>query len=71
MSMIGLFLEALDEGREYDFIANNYPHMTKFDLRSILIEYIYAAHTMGSDIESDIQDEVRSNLEANEIFGEE
>ena len=71
MGIMKMFLDALDEGREYDFIANNYPHMSKFDLRSILLEYIYAAHSMGEKIESEIQDEVRDNLEANIIFGEE
>lgn len=61
--MLEKFLEALDEDREYDFIANFYPQMNKFDLRTILLEYIYAAHSAGEHVEEIIQDSVRENLE--------
>lgn len=59
--MIDKFLEAMDEGKEFDFIANHYHEMSNFDLRTILLEYIYAVHS--SDIAEDIQDNVRNELE--------
>lgn len=64
--MIQQFLEALDEEKEYDFIANFYPHMSKFDLRTILLEYIYAAHSEGEEVEENIRDAVREELEDKE-----
>lgn len=68
MSAIKQFLEALDKGKEYDFIANYYGEMTRFDLRTILLEYIYAVHCAGGEIESDIQNDVSGSLEEREIF---
>lgn len=63
-NMIDKFLEALDEGREYDFIANYYYQMSKEDLKNILIEYIYAVHRYDAgSIEEDIQEDVRSELQ--------
>ena len=64
--MIKKFLDALDEEMEYDFIANHYTDMGKFDLRTILLEYIYASHC--SDSEEEIRDDVRDELEAKEVF---
>lgn len=64
--MIEKFLEALDEEKEYDFIANYYNEFSKFDLRTILLEYIYASHTKGKDIEEEIRDDVREELEDKE-----
>ena len=67
--MIKKFLDAMDEDREYDFIANNYTHMSQYDLHTILLEYIYAVHE--SDSSDDIKDNVRGELETSEIFGDE
>jgi hypothetical protein len=64
--MIDKFLEAMDEGKEYDFIANFYTSMSTFELSTILLEYIYAVHSSGIE---DIQDNVRNELEEKEIFG--
>ena len=67
--MIKKFLDAMDEEKEYDFIANNYTSMTKDDMKRILLEYIYAAHNEGKTTEEAIREQVRSELEAEEIFG--
>lgn len=73
--MIEKFLEALDEENvdeesEYgfiaNFIANYYNEMSKFDLRTILLEYIYAVHEEGSSVEESVIDSVRENLEDKE-----
>lgn len=61
--MIKKFLDAMNEGTEMDFISNNYLNMNKFDLRTILLEYIYAISETG-------RDKVQSELEANEVFGD-
>lgn len=61
--MIDKFLEAMDDDKEYDFIANNYPHMSKFDLRTILLEYIYA-----SKRDDEIKENVRDELETRNMF---
>lgn len=61
--MIEKFLDAMEEGSEYNFIACHYYEMSKFDLRTILLEYIYA-------ISEDGKDKVQSELEANEVFGD-
>lgn len=37
------FIEALNEGRAYDYIAQNYWQMSKEDLKDILLEFIYEA----------------------------
>lgn len=60
--MIDKFLDALDNGMEYDFIANHYHEMTKEDLKSILLEYIY-----GSEKYDDVKDSVRDELTANNV----
>lgn len=59
--MIEKFLDALDNDNEYDFIATWYNDMSKFDLRTILLEYMNA--TRFDDIKEQVQDEVRENLE--------
>lgn len=61
--MLEQFLEALDEEKEYDFIANYYNEFSKFDLRTLLLEYIYASHTRGKEIEDAIRDDVREEIE--------
>lgn len=61
--MIEKFLEAMEDGREYEFIAQHYWEMQKFDLKTILLEYIYAISETG-------RDKVQSELEANEVFGD-
>lgn len=60
--MIDKFLDAMDNGSEYDFIANHYHEMTKEDLKSILLEYIY-----GSEKYDDVKDSVRDELTANNV----
>lgn len=64
--MIERFLEALDEEKEYSFISNYYNEMSKYDLRTILLEYIYAAHEEGHATEEAIRDSVREELEDKE-----
>ena len=58
--MIEKFLDAIDDEKEYDFIAQWYNNMSKYELKTILLEYIYAARTIGD--EEVIRDEVRDNL---------
>jgi hypothetical protein len=41
------FLKALENGTEYDYIANNSHNMSKDDLATILKEYIYHVNSMG------------------------
>ena len=61
--MIEKFLEAMEDSKEYEFIANHYYEMSKNDLKSILLEYIYAISEEG-------RDRVQSELEANEVFND-
>ena len=61
--MIEKFLDAMEDGTEYNFIATHYYEMNKFDLRTILLEYIYAISEEG-------RNRVQSELEANEVFGD-
>ena len=65
--MIKKFLDALDEDREYDFIANNYHHMRINELKDILLEYMYAIHR--EENEQDIKDQIRDSLTEREVFG--
>ena len=66
--MIDKFLEALDDNREYEYISTWYNDMSKFDLRTILLEYVMASRRCttndGVYLTEAIQDEVRENLEA-------
>jgi hypothetical protein len=61
--MLERFLEALDEGREYDFISNYYSEMLKSDLRTILLEYIYATHNLPQTHREQVIDDVREGIE--------
>ena len=61
--MMQKFLEAMEDGTEMDFICSNYPNMTKFDLRTILVAYMY-------EISEEARDRVQSELEAYEVFGD-
>ena len=69
MSSISGFLDAMNDDKEYDYIANNYYQMSKEELKDILLEYIYAGHCCDKDVEDDIKEQVRDNLESQEIFG--
>ena len=61
--MIERFLGALDDDKEYDFIANWYPYISKDEFKDILLEYIYAVHEQGKVVEEEIRDSVREELE--------
>ena len=61
--MLKQFLEAFDEEKEYDFISNYYNEFSKYDLRTILLEYIYAVHNMGRKVEEEIRDNVQEEIE--------
>jgi len=61
--MIEKFLDAMEDGTEMDFICNNYGHMTKFDLRTILVAYMY-------EVSEEVREKVKDELEANEVFGD-
>lgn len=71
--MLNKFLEAMDNEREYDFIANHYYEMSREDLKSILLEYMYAVHSCMTDdgviIEDEIREAVRDELQTKEVFG--
>ena len=67
--MLKQFLDSMDEEKEYDFIANNYTSMTKDELKRILLEYIYAVHQEGKTTEESVREQVRGEIEAEEIFG--
>lgn len=41
--MMDEFITALEEGKAYDFIANNYWQMSREELKDILLEFIYEA----------------------------
>lgn len=64
--MIKKFLEAMDDEREYDFIVENYSSMSKSELKSILLEYIFCVHNNCCD---EVTNSVRDELELKEIFG--
>ena len=51
------FLQAAREGNAYDYIAQNYYNMHKFDLRTILLEYIYFC-----ECEETVYDSLEENL---------
>lgn len=55
------FIKSLENGKAYDYIANNYWTMTKEELAHILKEYIYAS----SD---DVEQEVLENLKSEQDF---
>ena len=48
--MIEQFLNALEDGTEYDFIANHYWEMTNEELKTILLEYIYDPETVEDEL---------------------
>lgn len=57
------FLKAMENGTEYDYIANHSHEMSKDELATILKEYIYQIHSMGiCDGKEDVQDAVYENL---------
>lgn len=41
------FIKAARNGEAYSYIANHYHEMRNFDLRSILLEYIYYCEDEG------------------------
>ena len=60
--MIEEFLEALDEGKEYEFIANC--HSKNISAwRTILLEYIFMSKRVDEESSEIIIDEVRESLE--------
>lgn len=61
--MLEQFLESLDNEKEYDFIANYYNEISKFDLRTLLLEYIYATHNLPQTHREQVIDDVRENIE--------
>lgn len=67
--MLKQFIDSMDDENEYDFIANNYYQMTKEDLKTILLEYIYAPHCISKEVEDKVRENVREELEEREIFG--
>ena len=67
--MLKQFIDSMDDEKEYDFIAQNYYQMSREDLKTILLEYIYAGHCLGKETEEAIRDNVREELEEREIFG--
>ncbi len=67
--MIKLFLNAMEVGKEYDFIANNYNSMSKSELKDILLEYIYAIRNRGDELSDLISDDVADELLSREVFG--
>jgi hypothetical protein len=66
--MLDKFLDALDDNKEYDFIAQHYHEMSKMDLRTILLEYIYATYCI-QDAKEDIREQVRDEIQDKVIFG--
>ena len=45
--MLKEFLEALNNGTEYNFIATHYTEISNFNLKTILLEYICASRYVG------------------------
>jgi hypothetical protein len=45
------FMEALENGKAYDFMANHYPMFSHNDLKDIVLELLYE---MGKHEENDI-----------------
>jgi len=56
------FITALAKGTEYDYIADNYHNMSTYTLKSILLEYIYAAHQLTEDQRRDFEEGIMSEL---------
>lgn len=70
MSNIGRFLDALEEDREYDFIGQWYNTMSKDELKTILLEYIYGVHCLRErESREEVKNSVRDFLEEKDIFG--
>ena len=63
MAKIYEFMEALKEGKAFDWISNNGHELNKDDLISIIKEYDYAIYSMGiCDGKEDLYDTVYENL---------
>lgn len=65
--MVKQFLEALEKGKEYDFIANNYHLMKNYELKDILLEYIYASQNQNLDL-SELKEELYNQID-DEYYG--
>ena len=64
------FLKALENGTEYEYIANHGHEIPKDELIFILKEYIYGIHSMKKyDTREDVQEEIYENLQ-NYIMGD-
>lgn len=61
--MIQKFLDALDEGEEWKFIDSFYNEMSKYDLRTILLEYMNAVDCLLQDDKDTVLETVQENLE--------
>jgi uncharacterized tellurite resistance protein B-like protein len=55
------FLKAIEEGRAYDFVAQNYYKMSDEELKDIALEALYAV-IESNDLES-VADELRDRWE--------
>lgn len=63
MDKIHDFMEALKEGKSFDWISNNGHDLNKDDLIRIIKEYDYAIYSMGiCDEKEDLYDTVYENL---------
>lgn len=66
--------QAMEEGRLYDFVANNQHRLSKDDLVRLVMEYEFKAYqACGSDAEAlkVYNKEIISNLEDYDYFDEE
>ena len=56
-------LRAIDEDRLYDYIADNYHKMSKFELRTVLLEVIYHyGQALGRSLTEDEKEEMKEYL---------
>lgn len=69
-TMLGKFLDSMDDDKAYNFIANNYWQMSKADLKTVLLEYIYAVHNSPKETQDEINERIRDNIEEREIVFE-
>ena len=61
--MIEKFLDAMEDGIEFDFIANHYTSFSKYELSRIALAFI-------AEISEDGRERARDELQTNEVFGD-
>lgn len=61
--MMEKFLDAMEDGVEFDFIANHYNSFSKYELSRIVLAYMCEISEAG-------RERARDELQTNEVFGD-